>query len=186
CGLVSGLLVAYLRLPPFVTTLAVMTIARGAALITAPLGVRREFMHQGSPEALDEDGVETAPLPSIEMRAAVDTIFVGRDRAYNRRFQQIERAHRLVAQRTRCGGTDFCVAARNEAAHHCGPPEIMNADRASQFTSCAWVDRLMQFFRHGQEAPDLVNVHEFLPDQFITEPYIILRKLLRRLRRSYR
>ncbi|WP_183588901.1 hypothetical protein [Paracoccus pantotrophus] len=22
---------------------------------------------------------------------------------------------------------DFCVAARNEAAHHCGPPEIMNA-----------------------------------------------------------
>lgn len=37
---------------------------------------------------------------------------------------------------------DFCVAARNEAAHHCGPPEIMNADRASQFTSCAWVDRL--------------------------------------------
>ncbi|QLH15138.1 hypothetical protein HYQ43_12945 [Paracoccus pantotrophus] len=37
---------------------------------------------------------------------------------------------------------DFCVAARNEAAHHCGPPEIMNADRASQFTSCTWVDRL--------------------------------------------
>ncbi|MCB1970242.1 MAG: ABC transporter permease [Geminicoccaceae bacterium] len=35
CGLVSGLLVAYLRLPPFVTTLAVMTIARGAALITS-------------------------------------------------------------------------------------------------------------------------------------------------------
>jgi len=35
CGLLSGILVAYLRLPPFVTTLAVMTIARGAALITS-------------------------------------------------------------------------------------------------------------------------------------------------------
>jgi ribose transport system permease protein len=34
-GLLSGLLVAYLRLPPFVTTLAVMTIARGAALIAS-------------------------------------------------------------------------------------------------------------------------------------------------------
>lgn len=34
-GLLSGVLVAYLRLPPFVTTLAVMTIARGAALIAS-------------------------------------------------------------------------------------------------------------------------------------------------------
>ena len=33
CGLVSGFTVAYLRLPPFVMTLAVMTIARGLALI---------------------------------------------------------------------------------------------------------------------------------------------------------
>ncbi len=33
CGLVSGVTVAYLRLPPFVMTLAVMTIARGVALI---------------------------------------------------------------------------------------------------------------------------------------------------------
>nr|WP_010394248.1 ABC transporter permease [Paracoccus sp. TRP] len=35
CGLVSGLLVAFLRLPAFVTTLAVMTIARGAAFIAS-------------------------------------------------------------------------------------------------------------------------------------------------------
>ncbi|WP_428390729.1 ABC transporter permease [Lichenicoccus sp.] len=33
CGVVSGFTVAYLRLPPFVMTLAVMTIARGLALI---------------------------------------------------------------------------------------------------------------------------------------------------------
>lgn len=35
CGLLSGILVAFLRLPPFVTTLAVMTIARGFALIAS-------------------------------------------------------------------------------------------------------------------------------------------------------
>lgn len=33
CGAVSGILIAYLKLPPFVTTLAIMTIARGLALI---------------------------------------------------------------------------------------------------------------------------------------------------------
>ncbi|MGH7004482.1 MAG: ABC transporter permease [Alphaproteobacteria bacterium] len=33
CGLVSGALIAYLKLPPFVTTLAMMTIARGLSLI---------------------------------------------------------------------------------------------------------------------------------------------------------
>lgn len=35
CGAVCGLLVAYLRLPPFVTTLAMMTIARGLSLIVS-------------------------------------------------------------------------------------------------------------------------------------------------------
>lgn len=35
CGVVSGVLVAYLKLPSFVTTLALMTIARGAALIAS-------------------------------------------------------------------------------------------------------------------------------------------------------
>lgn len=33
CGLVSGVLVAFLKLPPFVTTLAMMTVARGFSLI---------------------------------------------------------------------------------------------------------------------------------------------------------
>ncbi|WP_173513721.1 ABC transporter permease [Sinorhizobium psoraleae] len=33
CGLVSGVLVAFLKLPPFVTTLAMMTVARGVSLI---------------------------------------------------------------------------------------------------------------------------------------------------------
>lgn len=35
CGLGSGILVAYLKLPPFVTTLAMMTIARGLSFIAS-------------------------------------------------------------------------------------------------------------------------------------------------------
>ena len=46
CGLASGVLVGFLRLPPFVTTLAIMTIARGAALI----------MSQGQPIRMGADG----------------------------------------------------------------------------------------------------------------------------------
>ena len=37
---------------------------------------------------------------------------------------------------------DFCVEALNEAVHRFGPPEIMNTDQGSQFTSFAWTDRL--------------------------------------------
>ena len=37
---------------------------------------------------------------------------------------------------------DFCVVALNEAIHKFGPPEIMNTDQGSQFTSFAWTDRL--------------------------------------------
>jgi ribose transport system permease protein len=35
CGLASGVLVAFLKLPPFVTTLAMMTVARGLSLIVS-------------------------------------------------------------------------------------------------------------------------------------------------------
>ena len=37
---------------------------------------------------------------------------------------------------------DFCVEALNEAVHKFGPPEIMNTDQGSQFTSFVWTDRL--------------------------------------------
>ena len=36
----------------------------------------------------------------------------------------------------------FCVEALNEAIACFGPPEIMNADQGSQFTSFAWTDQL--------------------------------------------
>ncbi len=37
---------------------------------------------------------------------------------------------------------EFCVEALNEAIHRFGPPEIMNTDQGSQFTSFAWTDGL--------------------------------------------
>ena len=37
---------------------------------------------------------------------------------------------------------DFCVDALNEAIARFSPPEIMNSDQGSQFTSFAWTDRL--------------------------------------------
>ncbi len=70
CGLASGILVGFLRLPPFVTTLAIMTIARGAALI----------MSQGQPIRMGADGASITafgsgfwlgvPLPVILLIAA--------------------------------------------------------------------------------------------------------------------
>lgn len=37
---------------------------------------------------------------------------------------------------------EFCVEALNEAILRFGPPEIMNTDQGSQFTSFVWTDRL--------------------------------------------
>ena len=37
---------------------------------------------------------------------------------------------------------DFCVEALNEAIHKFGPPEIMNTDQGSQFTSFVWTNHL--------------------------------------------
>jgi len=37
---------------------------------------------------------------------------------------------------------EFCLEALNEAIHEFGPPEIMNTDQGSQFTSFDWTDRL--------------------------------------------
>ena len=37
---------------------------------------------------------------------------------------------------------EFCLEALNEAIQKFGPPEIMNTDQGSQFTSFDWTDRL--------------------------------------------
>jgi len=39
---------------------------------------------------------------------------------------------------------EFCLEALNEAIHKFGPPEIINTDQGSQFTSFDWTDRLKQ------------------------------------------
>lgn len=37
---------------------------------------------------------------------------------------------------------DVCLEAPNEAIHRFDPPEIMNSDQGSQFTSFGWTNRL--------------------------------------------
>jgi len=37
---------------------------------------------------------------------------------------------------------EFCVEVLIEAVHRSGPPEIMNTDQGSRFTSFVWTDRL--------------------------------------------
>ena len=58
---------------------------------------------------------------------------------------------------------DFCVEALNEAVHRFGPPEIMNSDQGSQFTSFAWTDRLKRvgtrFSMDGKGAPPRQHLH---------------------------
>ena len=39
---------------------------------------------------------------------------------------------------------DFCAEALNEVLARFGPPDIMNTDQGSQFTSWAWTNRLRQ------------------------------------------
>ncbi|WP_245501494.1 IS3 family transposase [Mesorhizobium sp. M2A.F.Ca.ET.067.02.1.1] len=54
---------------------------------------------------------------------------------------------------------DFCVEALNEAIHRFGPPEIMNTDQGSQFTSFAWTDRLKRVgTRISMDARDAVSI----------------------------
>lgn len=37
---------------------------------------------------------------------------------------------------------EFCVNALNEAIHKLGPPDKLNRDQSSPFTSFGWTDRL--------------------------------------------
>jgi len=82
---------------------------------------------------------------------------------------------------------DFCVEALNEAIHKFGPPEIMNTDQGSQFTSFVWTDglkrvgtrismdgkgRCISFYNtrrphtaHGGQPPAVVYFHAIATDQ---------------------
>jgi ribose transport system permease protein len=75
CGLVSGLLIALLKLPPFVTTLAMMTIARGMSLI-ASTGQPIQ-MGDGGAYITDFGAGSIAGLPYPVMLMAVVFVIAG-------------------------------------------------------------------------------------------------------------
>ena len=62
---------------------------------------------------------------------------------------------------------EFCVDALNEAIHKFGPPEIMNTDQGSQFTSFAWTDRL----RRSGIRISMDGKGRFLPSRDIAARY---------------
>ncbi|WP_130835875.1 ABC transporter permease [[Erwinia] mediterraneensis] len=67
CGLVSGFLVAYLRLQPFVMTLAMMAVARGLALI---ISNGQPVMMAEAGESITDFGTSSifgVPLPGVLM-----------------------------------------------------------------------------------------------------------------------
>jgi putative transposase len=62
---------------------------------------------------------------------------------------------------------EFCVDALNETIHKFGPPEIMNTDQGSQFTSFAWTDRL----RRSGIRISMDGKGRFLPSRDIAARY---------------
>ena len=76
---------------------------------------------------------------------------------------------------------DFCVEALNEAVHRFGPPEIMNTDQGSQFTSMDWAS----FLKHHNLEHSMSrrgNCH----DNAVAESFFNLLKRERIRRRTYR
>lgn len=61
----------------------------------------------------------------------------------------------------------FCVDALNEAIHKFGPPDIMNTDQGSQFTSFAWTNRL----RSANVRISMDRKGRFLPSRDIAARY---------------
>ncbi|AYE85344.1 hypothetical protein B5M07_18800 (plasmid) [Sulfitobacter sp. D7] len=61
----------------------------------------------------------------------------------------------------------FCVDALNEAIHKFGPPDIMNTDQGSQFTSFAWTNRL----RSANVRISMDGKGRFLPSRDIAARY---------------
>lgn len=61
----------------------------------------------------------------------------------------------------------FCVDALNEAIHKFGPPDIMNTDQGSQFTSFAWTNRL----RSANVHISMDGKGRFLPSRDIAARY---------------
>lgn len=61
----------------------------------------------------------------------------------------------------------FCVDTLNEAIHKFGPPDIMNTDQGSQFTSFAWTNRL----RSANVRISMDRKGRFLPSRDIAARY---------------
>ena len=119
-GAANGALVAYLRVAPFVVTLATMTVARGAARLFTG-GVPIGFPMQGDPayvaktaalDALNAVGGGRIPLPGIERGFPVPALLM----------IAVIAVGGFVLTRTRFGRYVYAVGGNEEAARLSGVP----------------------------------------------------------------
>jgi ribose/xylose/arabinose/galactoside ABC-type transport system permease subunit len=119
-GVVNGALTAYLRVAPFVVTLATMTIARGAARLFTG-GVPIGFPMPGDPayeaktsalDALHAVGGGRLPLPGLERGFPVPALWM----------LALVAAGAFVLSRTRFGRYVYAVGGNEEAARLSGVP----------------------------------------------------------------
>jgi putative transposase len=109
-----------------------------------PSRKRKAHPATDAPYAIDADLSETQheqacerpqdlPLPALPMRKGFLYLVAIMD-WFTRKVLAWRISNTLEAE--------FCLEALNEAIHKFGPPEIMNTDQGSQFTSFDWTDRL--------------------------------------------
>jgi len=99
CGVVNGFAIGKLGLPPFVSTLGMMGIARGAALIVSH-GVPQYKLASGS-DALGQGSVQGLPVPTIVV------------------FLLYTLCH-LILTRTKRGRYTYSVGSNPQASMLCG------------------------------------------------------------------
>ena len=107
CGLVSGVVIAKLKVPPFIATLGMMMLLKGLALVisgTKPI----YFNNTESFSAISQDSLIGVVLPSLPIPNAVLILFI------------VAVAASLVLNRTILGRYTFALGSNEEAVRLSG------------------------------------------------------------------
>ncbi|KAB0679733.1 ABC transporter permease [Aureimonas leprariae] len=104
CGAFNGAVIAYLKLPPFVVTLAALSMGRSLALVVSQNTVFYEF-GPWTDQLLELGGGRTLGLPNVIYALAVGIVVL-----------------HVLLTKTRWGRYVFAVGGNEDAARLCGIP----------------------------------------------------------------